>query len=208
MIKAILFDIDGVLVDSVKANAQLYREVLGYFGFPGPSDEEQARNNHMPFIDNIRLYAAGATDEQVQRMFDYGVALTRDHSQLVLMDGVATTLDQLLDKYILGVVSSRIHPGIGSLLEHFALAKYFSVQVGYEDTEQHKPHPAPLLFAAEKLGLKPEELIYVGDAGTDVQAANAAKMKVILYSHAPLPGADQTVKSFLDIVGVVNTLVK
>lgn len=121
VIRAVLFDIDGVLVDSVRANAQLYRDVLGHFGFRGPTDEEQAERNHHTFIDNIRHYAPGASDELIQKIFDYGVALPRSHDLFVLMDGVKGTLEELGKRYALGVVSSRLHQSIGSLLEYFGL---------------------------------------------------------------------------------------
>lgn len=206
MIKAILFDIDGVLVDSVRANAQLYRDVLGHFGFRGPTDEEQAVNNHRAFIDNIRYFASVATEEQIQQMFDYGISLPRDQGLLRLMDGVDKTLARLQQTYSLGAVSSRLHLGIGSLLEHFGIAKYFPVQVGYEDTEEHKPHPAPLLFGAEKLGLPVSQVVYVGDAATDIEAAKAAGMRMILYAAQPLPGADATIGKFSELPQAVEWL--
>lgn len=206
MIKAIFFDIDGVLVDSVRANAQLYRDVLGHFGFRGPTDEEQAERNHHTFIDNIRHYAPGASDELIQKIYDYGVALPRSHDLFVLMDGVKGTLEELNKKYSLGVVSSRLHHSIGSLLEHFGIAKYFPVQVGYEDTEEHKPDQAPLLFGAEKLGFKPGEVVYVGDAATDIEAARAAGMRMILYAKESLPGAEATVRMFSELPQAIEQL--
>lgn len=206
VIRAVLFDIDGVLVDSVRANAQLYRDVLGHFGFRGPTDAEQAQQNHRTFIDNIRSYAHGASEEQIQQMFDYGASHPQDHDMLRLIDDVEDTIVMLGRSYALGVVSSRLRMGIGRLLEHFGLAKYFPVQVGFEDTEDHKPHPAPLLFGATKLSIKPDEIVYVGDAATDVQAANAAGMKVVLCAHAALAEADMTVKRFSEILQAVRLL--
>lgn len=206
MIRATLFDIDGVLVDSVRANAQLYRDVLGHFGFRGPTDEEQAERNHHTFIDNIWHYAPGASDELIQKIYDYGVALPRSHDLFVLMDGVKETLEELGKRYVLGVVSSRLHHSIGSLLEHFGIAKYFPVQVGYEDTEEHKPHQAPLLFGAKKLGLPVAQVVYVGDAATDIEAAKVAGMRMILYAAQPLPGADATIGKFSELPQAIEQL--
>ncbi|MBI4092594.1 MAG: HAD family hydrolase [Candidatus Kerfeldbacteria bacterium] len=206
MIKAILFDIDGVLVDSVKANARFYRDVLGHFGFPGPTDAEQAKHNHRTFIDNIRLYAPGASEELIRKIFDYGVALPHSHDMLELMDGVKETLEQLEKQYALGVVSSRLHASIGSLLEYFSLNQLFPVRVGFEDTEEHKPHPAPLLFGAKKLGLPVSQVVYVGDAATDIEAAKAADMRMILYAAQPLPGPDVTIGKFSELPKFLQSL--
>lgn len=208
MIRAVLFDIDGVLVDSVRANAHLYRTVLEHFGFRGPSDEEQTSHNHRTFIDNLRIYAKGASEDAVQEMFDYGVSLPRDqhHDMLALMDGVRGTLMQLKSRYVLGVVTSRLHNrepsgkgAIAGLLEHFGLQDIFSVRVGFEDTANHKPNPDPLLLGAKLLGCKPGEVVYVGDAESDVQAANAAGMKMIHYADAAVPGDHVTVSLFRDL---------
>ncbi len=196
MIKAILFDIDGVLVDSVRANAQIYRDVLGHFGFRGPTDAEQAVRNHHTFIDNIRHYAPGVSDELIQKIFDYGVTLPRSHDLFVLMDGVKAALVELKKQYLLGVVSSRLHASINGLLEYFGLDGLFPVRVGFEDTEEHKPHPAPLLFGAKKLGLPVSQVVYVGDAATDIEAAQAAGMNVIHYGVESWPGGHLTVGNF------------
>lgn len=206
MIRGILFDIDGVLVDSVRANAQMYRDLLGHFGVPGPTDEEQAASNHRTFIDNIRHYARGASDELIQQIFDYGVSQPRSHDMLVLMDGVKETLQDLHKRYLLGVVSSRLHMGIGSLLDHFGLGALFPVRVGFEDTTKHKPHPGPLLFGAQKLGVKPYEVSYIGDSVTDVEAARAAGMKMVHYATASIPGDHATVSRFRDLVAAIERL--
>lgn len=206
MIRAILFDIDGVLVDSVKANATMYRDVLGHFGFPGPTDAEQAAHNRRTFIDNIRIYAPGASDELVQKIFEYGVALTHNYDLLVLTDGVKETLEQLSTKYRLGVVSSRLHVGIRGMLEFFSVARYFTVFVGYEDTTEHKPHPDPLLFGAIQLKVEPNEVVYIGDALTDIEAAHAAGMKMVHYSTKTVSGDHLTVSNFSEIPDVIATL--
>jgi phosphoglycolate phosphatase len=54
------------------------------------------------------------------------------------------------------------------------IAKYFTVVIGGDDVQNKKPHPEPLLLVAEKLGLAPAELLFVGDSRNDIQAAKAA----------------------------------
>ena len=57
---------------------------------------------------------------------------------------------------------------------------YFRTAVAYEDTTRHKPHPEPLLLAANRLKIKPSGTVYIGDAASDMEAAKAAGMKFIL----------------------------
>ncbi len=205
MIRAVLFDIDGVIVDSVKGNAAMYRDLLGRFGYPGPTDEEHATRNHHTLIDNVRYFANGAPEDDIRKIFEHARKNPRGHELMLLTDGVKGALEALQGRYSLGVVSSRLHVGVGSLLDHFGIGGFFPVRVGFEDTEEHKPHPAPLLFGAEKLGVKPKQTVYVGDAQSDIDAAKAAGMKTVHYSHKILPGDHATVSNFSDIPKVIRS---
>ena len=115
-------------------------------------------------------------------------------------------LIKLSKKYRLGIVTSRISDSVyeSPLLEK--LKVFFEVVVSFEDTDNHKPHPDPLLRAAEKLGLKPEECVYIGDMASDIKAANAAKMKVILYSKDIIEGANAKTNKFSDLPELVEKL--
>lgn len=119
--------------------------------------------------------------------------------------GVKKTLIKLSQKYKLGIVTSRIRGGAFSMPQTAPLQKYFSVEVYFEDTKNHKPHPEPLLFAAAKLNTDPKEVIYIGDAETDLQAAHAAGMKIILYSKKKNKKADIQTSSF---GGIMNAFLK
>jgi pyrophosphatase PpaX len=77
----------------------------------------------------------------------------------------------------LGVVTSKSLPVALEGLNLFDLASFFATLVTYEDTTRHKPNPDPLFVAAERMGLEPGEMIYVGDAVVDVQAGKAAGMR-------------------------------
>ena len=86
------------------------------------------------------------------------------------------------------------------------LKSYFKADVAYEDTKKHKPFPEPLILAAKKLKVKPEETVYIGDSESDMKAAKAAGMKFVFYSRKRLKGADVQVKSFNEIPDVVAKL--
>ena len=75
----------------------------------------------------------------------------------------------------------------------------FDTIVAFEDTAQHKPHPEPLLTAVKRLGISPQEAVYIGDAPTDAQAAKAAGMPVIIYAGKNIKNADADIDSFEQI---------
>ncbi|MDF2723421.1 MAG: gph, partial [Paenibacillus sp.] len=91
-------------------------------------------------------------------------------------DGVKEMIKRLAADYALAIVSSKPRMYILRELEVHELLAFFPVIVGQEDTELHKPHPAPLLLAAEQLDIEPEHCMYVGDQPTDMIAAHRAGM--------------------------------
>ncbi len=120
-------------------------------------------------------------------------------------EGAAETVKLLSKNYALGLVTSRISERLFGSPELENLETCFSALVSYQDTENHKPHPEPLLLAAAKLQVAPAECVYVGDAVTDVTAARAAGMKVVIYGGA-VPGADAYAKDLRELPRLVAEL--
>lgn len=206
MIRALLFDVDGVLVESVRANAQFYRDLLVQFGFSGPTDEEQSRQNHLPLKKAIRIHAPDQSEELYERVMAAAESVPYHHEHLTLADEVATVFADLAARHRLGVVSSRRRSSLEQFLDYSGLRPYVQVAVAVEDTPEHKPHPGPLLHAAQTLGIRPGEALYVGDALTDIQAALAAGMLPVLFGPVPLPGAAATIHQLRELNGVINQL--
>jgi pyrophosphatase PpaX len=74
------------------------------------------------------------------------------------------------------VVTAKRRVTLELAFEHVPVGHVFETMVGGDETERHKPDPEPLLLAAERLGVRPEEAAYVGDSPFDVRAAKAAGM--------------------------------
>lgn len=92
-----------------------------------------------------------------------------------LFPAVADTLGALHAKGLpLALVTNKPTPFVAPILASLDIAKYFTVVIGGDDVKNKKPHPEPLLLVAEKLGLAPAELLFVGDSRNDIQAAKAA----------------------------------
>ncbi|HYO49030.1 MAG TPA: HAD-IA family hydrolase, partial [Chloroflexia bacterium] len=105
---------------------------------------------------------------------------TTHDTMVTLVPGTREMLERLRDAGLrLGVVTSKGLVVAMEGLDLFELAPYFDTFVTYEDTTRHKPHPDPLLVASERLGVEPDDLVYVGDAVVDVQAGKAAGMRTV-----------------------------
>ena len=83
----------------------------------------------------------------------------------------------------MGVVSNKPQEFTDSVLKQLNLASYFGVAFGPEATPNRKPHPEPLLVAAQRLGAQPQETIMIGDSVVDIMAAKAALMRVGVLTH-------------------------
>lgn len=206
MIRAVLFDIDGVLLDSLKANAEFFRELLSHFGYRGPTDDEQAMYFHLSMRDVIRKYAPDVSEAKVKEIAKYGDTIDRGFDLLEMPMESPAVLEALSKQYKLGLVSNRTRAGIEEYHKFANLRHFFQVSACYEDTVKHKPEPDPLWFAAKQLGAQPDETVYVGDAATDIAAARAAGMRMVLYAAKPMPGADATTGRFHELPGVIAAL--
>jgi N-acetyl-D-muramate 6-phosphate phosphatase len=188
--RAVLFDLDGTLLDTAPDMVGALNRLRREEG-EGSLALEQVR----PFVSHgaralVQIgfpQATGAAFEALRRRFldIYREGLSRETR---VYDGVAEALTQLESAGIAwGIVTNK--PGwlTAPLLEQLALHHRAGVIVSGDTLEQRKPHPAPLLHAAEKLAVPAVHCIYVGDAERDVQAANAAGMRVFVALFGYIP---------------------
>jgi beta-phosphoglucomutase-like phosphatase (HAD superfamily) len=207
VIKAIIFDVDGVLIDSAEANAQFFHELLTRFGYQPTPDPDHQKHNHLPMWDRIALMTGSDDPKVIQPIWEYG----RDRADYPLHlvkppEQLTETLKELKRTYVLGVVTGRIREGLDEFFKLTKSRSYFGTMVTYEDTTKRKPYPEPLLKAAESLGVRPAECMYVGDADTDVQAANAAGMASVLVAQHDNPDADQVIRRWDDLPAAIDGL--
>ena len=208
MIKAIIFDVDGVLIDSFEANLKLFQNLMPAAGYPSPTREQYAVLFSLTGADVIKNLIGSSSPEENARILQ----IYKDHKVIYpvnlvnLSDGVAETIEALNENYLLAVATSRIQQSVYEVPALAKLEKYFRVTAAFENTEKHKPSPDPLLYAAKELGVEPGECVYVGDVENDIKAARAAGMKSILYSKTIAPGADAITADFRDLPGLLKNL--
>jgi HAD superfamily hydrolase (TIGR01549 family) len=206
MIKAVLFDIDGVLLDSFDANVKFYQDLLVLAGYQQPTREAFIPFFHVTMKDVIRTFTKSTSEEEITRIWEMGHRLSYPYGLLKIPVDAEETIKQLSNNYALGIVTSRIRGGIYKIPLLKKLQKLFHVTVAYEDTITHKPDPAPLFLACEKLHINPQDAVYIGDVENDILAAKAAGMKSILYSSDHVENADGYTTEFNKLPEIIESL--
>jgi pyrophosphatase PpaX len=169
----VLFDLDGTVIDSgaiiLASMRHAAKEVLGV----EPRDEELMAAVGGPGLE-AQMHALAP--DRVQEL----VTVYREHNEplhegLVCCPGIDDVLVRLKEEgRRLGIVTAKRRKTVELAFAQVPIAHLFETVVGGDETERHKPDPEPLLLALERLGAKPEDAAYVGDAPFDVQAAKAA----------------------------------
>jgi HAD superfamily hydrolase (TIGR01549 family) len=184
MIKAAVFDLDGVLIDSLTSHYVAYERFLPKYGYPVPTREEIRQVFPMPFIDQVRVLTKEKSEEKLAEVFRRFEQEPWPYDQITITEGVPPVLEKLQTELKLGVVTSSDSDYLGRCLAAANLTRYFPVTVTYSMTKRHKPDPEPLLLAIRKLGVEPSQTVYIGDAVTDYLAASATGAKFIFFGQA------------------------
>jgi HAD superfamily hydrolase (TIGR01549 family) len=181
-VEAILFDLDGTLIDTddvmIERVARWLQPLARLFSQEDPKRllrraimaSEGPTNAFLTLLDILglddELFALG---DRLRRLRGL-----RTPANFQPVDGVVEAVRELSGRYPLGVVTTRSQRDAWAFLEQHALADCFSVIVTHEDTWRLKPHPEPIRYAAEQLGVAVGRCIMVGDTDVDVRSAKAA----------------------------------
>lgn len=187
-IKAILFDVDGTLSDTddhmVMRISRVLKPVSFLFLNRDPARFARwivmAIETPSNFIYGVadRLGLDAPISKLVSR-FSEGRHEKAGYAQYFIIPGVQEMLDKLFEHYPLGIVSARDEASTLRFLDHFDLAPYFKTIVSAQTCKYTKPFPDPVIFAAQQLGVMPEECLMIGDTVVDVRAGNSAGAKTV-----------------------------
>ena len=194
---SILFDLDGVLVDSTQSVAYQWRRWAEEHGVDPDTVVEAAHGRRT--VEVIRLTAPHLDVEAETRMIENRGAT--EQSGVRVMPGAAALLAAIPDGRW-AVVTSGTHYLAANRLRHAKLPVP-RVLVAADDVTHGKPHPEPYLKGAQLLGVNPAECLVVEDAPLGIQAARAAGMKVIgltsTYGPEELSQADAVIRQLSEI---------
>lgn len=177
--RAVIFDVDGVLVDSYAAHFESWREVLEQNGLE-LTEDGFARTFGRTSREIIAQFWGDDVDpERSREIDDRKEALYRDivRRKFPAMDGAVELIDALhASGVLLGVGSSAPPENVRLTLEMLGRADAFSAVVTGRDVTRGKPDPQVFLIGAERLGVEPASCVVVEDAPAGIRAAAAARM--------------------------------
>ncbi|WP_018948119.1 phosphoglycolate phosphatase [Thioalkalivibrio sp. ALMg11] len=196
--RMILIDLDGTLIDSVPDLAYSVDAMMRELGLP-ERGEPAVRNWVGNGVERLVKRALvndldGEPDtEQFERALPVFMRIYQENTagRSPLYPGVREGLDQLKAAgYRLGCVTNKAERFTVPLLREKGLLDDFEIVVAGDALPQKKPDPAPLLHAAEKLGVDPSEALMVGDSKSDVKAARAAGFQIVCMTYGYNHGND------------------
>jgi HAD superfamily hydrolase (TIGR01509 family) len=176
-LEAVLFDLDGILIDSFESWYQAFSRMLQAYSKPEMSRETfRARCWGPDLRHNLTALQLGE---------DAAWYCVREQQQLIglveLMPHAEEVLRRTREEYQLkvGLVTNTPRENVNKILEHFDLAGHFDAVLTGDDVERGKPDAEIVLKTCERLAVRPEHAILVGDTRTDFQAGRAAGCLVI-----------------------------
>jgi pyrophosphatase PpaX len=179
-IKAVLFDFDGTIMDTNDIIIKSWQHTfLTVEGKERPLDAITSSFGEPLSITMKSLFPDKDTEEMVNTYRNYQRHIYTD--KINMFPGITELISELkLRSYQLGIVTSRLWESTRQGLYKFDIAHMFDAVVSAEDTTVHKPDPAPCLICLDKLGIRPEEAIFVGDSKFDVLCARNAGVQSVL----------------------------
>lgn len=201
-IQAVVFDCDGVMFDTVRANQAYYNQILNHFGIPDMTPE-QFNYANMHTSDNVLAFFF-----QDQEMLEAAHAYRKSMNYFPLLKFIVMEpylkplLKKIRPEYKIAIATNRTDT-IGRVLKEFDLDRYFDLVVCAQDVEHPKPHPDQLIKILNHFKIGPREAIYVGDSELDELAAKAAGIPLIAYNNQAL-SADFHIKSLKEIEDILK----
>lgn len=203
---AIIFDMDGVIVDSEPWHERAFREIfheLGYGERHGMDFRAYlGRSDRALWLDFIEKHQPPQPLEALLAAKQNRLIQLLRREQPIF-PGLPELVEALAARYLLAVASGSNHPVIDEVLAMRQLRRFFSVVASTQDVGKSKPAPDVFLHAARLLGVPPAGCCVIEDSAAGVTAARAAGMDVIALTHSlpreQLAGATHLVDTFAEI---------
>ncbi|MBZ9687506.1 HAD family phosphatase [Clostridium estertheticum] len=210
MLKAVIFDMDGVIIDSEPTHMKLENETYKKLGIEVTEDEHHsfvgATSHYMWDALKNKYKLNQPLDELIEydrsQYFEY---LNSDECEITLIEGVKELIQDLHENGVnLAIASSSPLNVIEAIAKKFQIEEYFEVFVTGDYVKKSKPEPDIFLLASEKLGESPENCVVIEDSHNGVRAAKKAGMKCVGINSDPagsqdISMADLEINSFKEV---------
>ena len=184
--RAVLFDLDGTLIDTVELILASYRHTCQVHALHGVPDHIWAQSLGTPLRVQFARFASGP--EHVQDMIATYLEHNMKHHDSLVREypGVLEAVRGLSTSGLrLAVVTSKMHGGLERGLSVGGYDGLFELLIGADDVENPKPHPEPVLKALSGLGVEPAEAVFVGDSPYDMASGRAAGVRTAVATWGP-----------------------
>jgi beta-phosphoglucomutase len=189
--RAVVFDFDGVIVDSEPAHARAIKAALSRMGMAFPYEHDYGRfigrGDRECFVEVAREQGRELSAADLQLLVAFkGAAFVQ-----ALRDGLIRPFGATLElvraaaeRGPVAVCSGSLRESVEPVLEHFGIAACMTTVVTASDVDRNKPDPAPYLLAASRLGMEPGRCVAVEDSPTGIRAARGAGYVVHGVCHS------------------------
>jgi phosphoglycolate phosphatase len=202
MLQVIIYDCDGVLIDSQESNRAFYNHILDRFGLP-PLTEEKLEVVHVSTAQGSidYLFQGHPALEEAQA---YQRAINNDPflALLKLTPHIREVLVRLRSRHHTAIATNR-GKSLPLVLKTLGIDDLFDLTISAYDVNRPKPHPEGLLKILTHFRVKPEEALYIGDAALDQQVAAAARMPFAAYRNPGLQ-ACYHLRDHLDLLPILK----
>jgi phosphoglycolate phosphatase-like HAD superfamily hydrolase len=184
-IQGVVFDCDGVLIDSREANIRFYNLILEALSLPPMKPEsEEFVHCHTVQESIAHIVPEGRYEEALEAAKDISYSRVLDHIRL--QPGLVGLLETLQHLGRSCAVNTNRTNTIGLILDRFDLGRYFDPVVTANMVRQPKPHPESLLAILEQWDLSRDRVVFIGDTWVDEQTASSAGVAFWAYRNNEL----------------------
>ncbi len=203
---AVIFDMDGVIVDSEPLHERAFREVFAELGYGDRHGihfpDYYGRSDRALWLDFIERHQPSQPLATLTRLKEDRLLALLEAEEPIFPD-VPALVDALAARTQLAVASGSTHAVIRTVLAMRDLRRHFPVAVSSQDVARGKPDPDIFILAAQKLGVEPGRCVVIEDSAMGIAAAKAAGMRVIGITNSLPPEqlrqADAVVSGYAEI---------
>jgi len=198
-LKAIIFDMDGVLIDSKDAWFKVFNHTREKFKLQGITMEEFDKKVWGGSVeaDSKKYFKARSADEIAKI---YVETFSKFIKNTKLMPHTKEVLQKIKEKNLkIGLVTNTFKEPTSKVLKHHKIIDYFDAIVSGDEVEHDKPYPDEIIEVCKRLGIEPEDAILVGDTKFDIGAGRSAGSFVVGYNIM----ADMKISSLNDLLHLI-----